>query len=519
METYIMTMNTKLRKRIFNVFAEQETLCRMWFCGLALLCCISCGNSGQHHFDSLLTSLAAEDGVVDEDDWQRITAFLDDNKARLPELCPDGEMDAGRVKEYIVDYFKNRRPAMDVEITAARQWLNVRFYLERSGSMIPYDAVQGDGRFKTAIVGLLNALPEADGRCSILVANSEVNDYPEGMQKFLADRDIFKATAGLGDPSYTDFRALFSHILGHTQRGEVSVLVTDLIYSTLDMKGVNRVKVLAEAEATTNATFKGAAKDMAVLVVKMRGSYNGRYFSYNDQQKGTDYNGERPYYFVIAGHQADMARITTDKAYARFVGMESIDGYEAKVLFAPDGFYHPYYSLLLGNAANRGRFRPIRDRENGIHGLHDVEPDRNSGEIRLALAVDMGGMLVDESYLTNPDNYEIASDDSIHIERITRIDSQGASPTDRKLMGQATHLMVLQGKGISRDQQVSIRLKSCMPEWVALSSSSDDSHVGGKRFAHTTFGLDRLLGGMDKAYRKADGSHPCYFSLELRLEQ
>lgn len=145
--------------------------------------------------------------------------------------------------------------------------MTAKFYLERSGSMVPYDAANGDGRFKAAIVRMLNSLPNEDHN-KIYVVNSSINEYPQGVRKFLSDNNIFEATRSIGDASYTDFAVIFRDILDHTAANEVSILVTDMIYSTKNMNGINPQKVFAEAQGMINSVFKNNVKDKSMLIIK-----------------------------------------------------------------------------------------------------------------------------------------------------------------------------------------------------------------------------------------------------------
>ena len=99
-----------------------------------------------------------------------------------------------------------------------KEYFTVNFYLERSGSMTPYDAPHGDGSFKAAIVQLLNNLPGNNDDNRIYVVNSSVNKYPQGFSKFISDPNIFESTKGLGDPSYTDFSKIFTDLLKFKKR-------------------------------------------------------------------------------------------------------------------------------------------------------------------------------------------------------------------------------------------------------------------------------------------------------------
>ena len=291
-----------------------------------------------------------------------------------------------------------------------------------------------------------------------------------------------------------------------------------MIYSTKNMAGVNAQKVFAEAQGMANAVFKSEVKDKGMLIVKMNGSYSGPYYSYNSPG-GQSYTGRRPYYIVIVGANDIIARLTKDNNYAAFSRLNELKGYENMYLFETDDVYKPYYSLLLSNDDIRGRFTPERGQESQIKNLEDVEVDRNSGDIRLALAVDLSGMLIDESYLTDKKNYRIESDDKVEILQIRKIDQKDITPAEKKYIGKATHIFVLGSDGINHDQKVEIKLMNRLPYWVEESSSDDDTNVGVAGFSTTTFGLKYLLQGIYDSYRKHSEKEPYYFEIDLEFNK
>ena len=423
-----------------------------------------------------------------------------------------------KVKGYIEDFFEGRRPAKKVTVMAGKRELGVNFYLERSGSMVPYDAAGGTGEFKAAIVQMLNRLPGTNDENHIYVVNSEINEYPKGFSQFISDPDIFEATKGIGDASSTDFAAIFQQLLDKTGEDELSILVTDMIYSTKQMVGVNPQKVFAEAQGMTNAVFKSQVKEKGLLIVKMQGSYNGAYYPYNSQG-GVQYSGRRPYYIVVVGSNENIARLTRDEAYVPFSRFSELRGYEDMYLFETDDVYKPYYSLLLESKQIRGRFRPEHGQGDQIKNIENVEVDRNSGDLRLLLAVDLGGMLIDEQYLTNPENYRVVSDDALEIKEIRPIDANDVTPAEKKHLGKATHIFVLESQGIKHAQEVKIKLMNSLPEWVEDSSSDDDTNTLAPGFAQTTFGLKYLLQGIYDGYRKHSKGEPYYFELELGMKR
>lgn len=481
---------------------------------------VSCGNGRKKELNHLLLELAADDHTIDHKDWTTIADYLNSQKADFTDFYDDEAINTEAVKNYITEFFANRRPRTDITFIGigTDAYMTVKFYLERSGSMTPYDAPEGDGLFKASIVNMLNNLPDEGQRNKIFVVNNAINEYPEGLSKFLADNNIFDATKGIGDPSYTDFASIFSKILKETGRNEISILVSDMIYSTKNMQGVNAQKVFNEIEGMTNAVFKGHIGNTSVLIIKMHSSYNGQYYSYN-APTGTRYDGNRPYYIMVVGSKENMARLTTDNSYSSFYNLRKTQGYENEYLFETSETYHPFYSLLLNHQDIKGRFRPNRGQNEQITSINSIAPERDGdGNIQLVLAVDLSRMFINDDYLVNPDNYKVEADDDIVIKQIKPIDRQKISPAEKKYAEKATHLFVISMKELRHDQDVKIKLLNRLPSWVEQSSSDDDTNTAAPSFSNTTFGLKYLLRGIYNCYHKDAQEEPYYFSLNMKFE-
>ena len=188
-------------------------------------------------------------------------------------------------------------------------------------------------------------------------------------------------------------------------------------------------------------------------------------------------------------------------------------------LFDTNGIYHPYYSLLLSDPQIRGHFRPEHGQGTQITRIKDVSPDENSGDLRLALAVDLSGMFIDDHYLTDPSHYKVSSDDHIVIREIKKISSRDVKPNERRYLGSATHLFILEMKQVSHDQDVSIQLDNRLPGWVESSSIDDDTNLTKSNFSNTTFGLKYLLQGIYDSYQKNSEGTPYYFKMDLKFSK
>ena len=483
---------------------------------IAAIMFIGCGDRTKGDFDKLVVELAANDANISSEDWEKITIFIDANKAHLQNFYDGDNIDYKVVEKYITDLFADRRPPIVITFAGSKiaEPLHINFYIERSGSMIPYDSPQGDGTFKAAIVKMLNAAQSEGLKSNVLVVNSKITQYPDGLNKFLADGNIFESTKGLGDASYTDFALIFNKILNNTAPGEISILVSDMIYSTKNMNGVNPQKIFNEIRGmTTSVMGRGHATKKCIEIVKMIGSFNGMYYPYNSPTKGIKYNGKRPYYILIVGSQDDMKRLYTDNKYADMLQFKSLEGFQQQYLFSQSGYLKPFYSFLLSGSDIRGRFEPEHGQDQQITSILGLEPDRNSGDIRLDLAVDLSHISASESYLTDKNNYDLESDDEIKIKEIRPIRKEDFGESGRKLLGKVSHVIVLEMKQINREQNVKIKLKNNLPNWV-LSSSNDDDRIPD---ATTTFGFKYLMQGIYDSMAKYSDGKPCIFSLDLKI--
>ena len=160
-----------------------------WIFALLLLL-TACGDGQKKELNRMLLDMADKDELIDASEWEQLSEFFDGQKAHFKDFYKDGELDVDEVKDYIEEYFENRRPPKKITVMAGKRELGVNFYLERSGSMVPYDAAGGDGSFKAAIVQMLNRLPGTNDDNKIFVVNSEINEYPKGFSQFLSDAKI-----------------------------------------------------------------------------------------------------------------------------------------------------------------------------------------------------------------------------------------------------------------------------------------------------------------------------------------
>ena len=394
------------------------------------------------------------------------------------------------------------------------QPIKVKFYLERSGSMTPFDAKSTKGDFKSAISMLLNNIPGNNDPSNLLyVVNDAVYSYNRTYKDFIQSKNIFADTKSLGDPRYTDFTCIFDSVLSRTNDNELSILVSDLIYSTKDMIGVTGQKVLNEANLLTRSVFKGHT-DKMVLVIKMNGDYDGPYYTFQSPNKGLMYKGERPYYFVFVAKPKVMQRLFLDPRYKDLINFNDLQGYENYYCFSSKDKTVDY-SVLLSNKRNRGRVGAVKG-QTIIHEIEKIKPDRDDNVV-FTIAADFSEIIVPDNVLLNPKNYDVSSLSGFKIQSIEPI--QDAERDDKlRAIPNATHFVTLATTQKICYEQLTIKLKNELPKWIENSNTDDDTNLNASNFATTTFAFKYLMNGIFEAYY-GTSEDPYYFTMNITINK
>lgn len=488
------------------------------FLCLGFMC--SCSHSNLER----IVKNAVKDENISMDEWKSITQVAQEENV----CCDEGQVNVSALKSYVLNIAHTKmRGIGDItfptiqantlaKTSSSTEPIKIKFFLERSGSMIPYDSPRTKGDFKAAISRLLNSVPNRGNENNLMyVVNNSVYPYQQTYKDFLRSKDIFNDTKGIGDPRYTDFTCIFDSILTRTQSNELSILVSDLIYSTKDMERVNPQKIKNEAQTMTTNIFKSHA-DKDVLVMKLHADYYGKYYPYNSPNRGVHYEGNRPFYIMLVANPEVMRRIFIDSDYREFSDMERLDGFEDYYCFS-HASVTPYYSVLLSDKRNKGRFGAVRGSGTTIHEIENIKSERD-GQVAITLAVDLSGVITGDDYKKDKNNYEISSLSEFEIDEIEKIDLEDRTQSLEHYAPNATHLIVLSTDKEIKNETLSLRLKDKLPEWVSESTSEDDTKVSDDDFSKTTFAFSYLMQGIYEAFHPSTET-PDFFELKLTINK
>ena len=391
--------------------------------------------------------------------------------------------------------------------------LHLRLYLESSASMFPYEAMGTDGKFNNSLQKLVGWF---EGGKASSTQFYTVNDqvYPLGadVSGFIKSDNVFALTKGKGNPSYTDFQAIFKNILSDLPEGRISVLASDLIYSDKFMKPGMANKNLDDIESLMQNVFAGSAKNTSLLIIKLSAGFNGKFFSTNGAKV---YNGQRPYYLCLLARHATMRALLTKDENATLRRFDQLPGYQNQLFFGPE--QAPFYTVLLKDPAQKGR--AVQESEEMmqkpkpayIHRLEDVESSPVGNELAVVVGVDLGGYALTEAVKTNPASYAVESVEGFTVKKVEAVTS--GFPYTHKLVLSTTKAHT----GGKRDVSVALIAfrQDFPPTWVKQTGVSDDSDVKKSTFPTTTFGFTNLVQGIENAYNP--NRRPDHFRLTISL--
>ncbi len=395
--------------------------------------------------------------------------------------------------------------------------ISPRLYLERSGSMVFYDS--GNRNFVNSMRRIINRFPQfsMDQRLVYVVADI-ITHWDIPYSEFLHVYNVFAATWGMVDPSWTDFPGIFRDILNNTADNQVAVLFSDLIYDVETvMPNISKKALADQGGEMTHAVFRTHGSEFGMIIIKMEGDYDGLYFP--PMSGSFQFQGSRPYYICMIGKTSTLHRLMTEEPYRAVREFHTLPGYKAS-----HAFYRieqsPWYSILTPFPGYNSRHvRPTRASLNKgmIHELENASIHEREGHFRFVVAADLSALWFDENFKTDLSNFRIIASDDFVIEKIIPVSSADLSTPAQRLAKTATHLIYLKSGQLNHPKQnISIEIVNNFPKWIRSTSTLNDTDPHQPEFENTTFGLEQLIKGIHRAFYQAEGNKIMSFELELK---
>ena len=410
----------------------------------------------------------------------------------------------------------------------------VNIYIENSGSMDGF--VNGITSFKDAIGKLLAKLKyyyDEDNVQIYFIRNDKAKSKKEeeklnvvkacetNISNFANAIDVKWKEDMPNRGHNTNLNNIFKELLNRTDERTITILFSDCIYS-IGSGGVE--DLLSHEKWTTYDAFLSHSKknigSLATTIVKMKSSFDGKYYPYTGDRNAFKFIGELPYYICVLANQEILADFNNKIK----LGKGEIDGYDNKYVLAHSESANLYYSVLMATE-NKGRFKTKRECSTStyVHGIKDIDlkPNkRTKAPFTFAVAFDMKNVDVEEDYLLDTRNYTL-TEDNFKVVKVERLEKSIVNANDWQRIkdGNPTHIVVVEAKDMHwTNVNLGIALKKQVPGWIEDCSILDDTGAskleGGK-----SFGLKYWIYGISEAYEELYPADKNYYQVIITINK
>lgn len=309
-----------------------------------------------------------------------------------------------------------------------------------------------------------------------------------------------------GNGASTNLNSIIAMILNRTNENTISILLSDNIYS---ISGSQTAPVLlSECKNKTLQAFLGKSKELnmqhqqslSTTIIQLYSQFNGNYWDYKHPtgRASQQLNCKRPYYMCVIGVN-DLVSDFNNK-----FDVNEMNGYKNKYTLTEINALNPKCSVLA-NTYKTGRFRKVNDTT-----IRDASNDKHKDKFALALAVDLKDIPLSDDEKCDVDLFEVT--EGYVIDEIIKIDEATIAPIDMQASQNCTHIVKISTSNYNISS-FKLTMKRMMPEWIAMSSSIDDTQIGvDTDEQNKTFGLSYFVDGIKEAYDKGADN---YFEINI----
>ncbi len=358
----------------------------------------------------------------------------------------------------------------------------VNVYIENSGSMDGY-VQDGVTEFEDAIHNYLidMKLSQITDSLNLFYINNKIIPQGSDISAFIKDLTPASFKDKGGDRGSTDIADVFKSVLSETDENDISIMVTDGIFSP--GRGVNANPYLLRQQTeikNTMGKYLDSLPNTALLIYQLSSQFNGIF--YNRQDDKIPINTQRPYYIWVIGDVKHINNLRSKVADSKFKG-----GGVQNLFSITSGNQKVDYAVKMGS----GNFSlDKKSPKNTIVNLRkDTKGKQN--KVRFSVNANLSGFLLDDAYLLDDSNYEMNNNNyALNIKK---------APSNNHGY---THLFDLSSDNVHKGR-LSIKLKSHIPQWVEDINDDDGSeHVEGK-----TYGIKHQVHGVYEAFTFTDNSY------------
>lgn len=346
--------------------------------------------------------------------------------------------------------------------------IDVNLYIENSGSMFGY--LSGNS-FRDNINYFMNGFYQqnlcADTNIHCFYINNKVCDM-SNVQVSNFVTNLKSNVTKCGNQGSTDIALIFDTIFARTDNKTLSVLVSDMILSP---DGSNAANYLSNMNIEIMKKIKSKSKDFATVIFHCEAPFKGAYYDCNDNLRNID--TIRPYYICVIGNNSLIKRFLSEMP-----NFPHFNKLNYSVFFSYDSNYKGKYFLVTCIKGNRTSPTSVKN----------AKLDGNSNKFIMQLGVDFSDLLVDDSYLTDVNNYQLSNPNY----KLTGI--------QRKTIGKSTHVLCLETTKPVNKTALTISLTNqAIPDWISNLNNEDCNRIFSD--LDKTYGIEKIIDGIYNGYK------------------
>lgn len=439
------------------------------FCGIALTGCHNKADNFVNNFKSFVDNVSKEYVDYTEKDWQKKEKVFEGKKKEYENLK------SKLTKEQDDTIQKNIKKFNDLKAKWEKDYNTLpifNVYIENSGSMDGY--VNGATHFETSVYNYLSdiKISELTDSLNLFYINSRAIPFGSDIADFIEKLEPSTFRERGGDRKTSDISNILKTILNsHKSDKTVSILVTDGIFSPgkykRDEKGelikdesrkpipIDATEYLTNQEIGIKTSFAEHLKkhkNTAVMVYQLESKFNGKYYDKLDNP--TQINEVRPFYIWIIGDMKYLKKLREkipddklqERSYNHWLNVFTIMPCNQNIKYR---YYEGSKPMVRANFSE---------------------------------------MLLEDSYITNLNNYEYPSEFIL----------TGVKPDIKKLQRSLfTHKLTFEANDKKfKGKSINVKLKSKLPEWIEKTNDNDGTHP----VKNKTYGIKRQLNGVYEAF-------------------
>lgn len=506
-----------MKKNITQPKQKRLSIFSVLFLFGSLVLLSSCASEPIDELNKKINIALRSGNEITESERNEFIDYVIENSLDLPQIISsNNQINQKELTNLILSIANKRRNSPEPKIFSPNedsenenQEAILDVFIENSMSMDGY--VKGSTEFEAALSDLLVQMQYKYNKENINVNFINTKVYPSKVvevKTFVETLDPSKKPYNEGKRTVSKLNEILETILDSTSKSDVSILISDCIYSL--GKGKDTEGALEFEKSLTKGAFLEKSKefDFSTIVLKMNSKFDGVYYDLNDSKtKLTKAN--RPYYFWIIGNNQLI------KSFQKNIDLKNLKGFEKSYYLSNNQESNQPYFTVLKETNKIGDFKPTDRKAKDLKSINEIEYE--NGNLQFSIAIDLENIPVDKSYLMNIENYVVP--DGYSINSIEKADRNKIEKRDFLTVEKttATHIITISTSNKFTLQDLNLELSNKIPSWVEESNSIDDRDVENE--LDKTFGLLYLVQGVSEAYTTQNPNNKSYFNIDIEIKK